>query len=448
MDNGDILHRICFNDKHINALIEVIRGEIKISERSIPKCASMVADVMKKNISRLNRQPKNKEELKKIVEYLDKMCVNSIIEIIVKKYPDAYINRKTQVSKEQMRRDLDVWGDRGNHVQDRPHTRTRREYDDDETFYSMRPNDTGFAGHEDTGGYASAFSNPMITNVPLGQKQPAFNNPHSQRDGGFEQRYQQMMNERNYGMGGPQKPPTPDFTLDGSGEKVRMEKMKRQMETNQMGMGAMGGMGSMGGLFDNGMSGLGGTYGMGTGTMEGAAPMMGGGGFDMSDPYASLLGSGAPGVQGQGQGQQIPFMGMGNPMMPMSSTNIMADQYGYTGQGNVSAKQMQLNNDYERKMMERRMTDVETGQPQGSSSQNNYGNQGGGYQMPPLGNYPMGGNNYQMPQMPMQMPQMPMSQMQMPQMSMPMQMPMQMPQMQMPMQMPMQLPQMPMNTYA
>jgi hypothetical protein len=138
----------------------------------------------------------------------------------------------------------------------------------------------------------------------------------------------------------------------------------------------------------------------------------------MDDPYASLLGAGAP---GQNTGQINPFMGMGNPLMSMSSTNMMADQMGFSnmnggqngfgsGGQNSSVKSMQLQNDYERKMAERRMVDMETNQPQASNNSNNYGNQmammgmisGGNIQIPNMGIQNMGMQNMGMQNMGMQ----------------------------------------------
>ncbi|XWV24916.1 hypothetical protein QJ856_gp0865 [Tupanvirus deep ocean] len=408
MEKFKTLYEICLDERNINDLLEVIRSDIKLSERSIPKCALMMQDIMKKNINKLTRPPRNKDEFKILVRYLNKLCVSTIIDIIAKKYPDLQISRKVQVSKEQMRRDRDVWGDRQNHVQDRPYTRSRREYDDDETFYNMRPNDIGVSGTDnDNGGYASAFGNHLITNLPLGQKQPQVFNQGSQRgESQFEQRFQQLVNERNYGIGQQQKPETPDFTLDGTGEQVKQQKMMRKMQEQMNGMG--GGMMGM----QNGMNGM-----MGNGMP------MGMGGMSMDDPYASILGAGAP-QQSMGQQQQMnPFMGMGNPLMPMSSTNMMADQLGFNSMNNfqngfgmnqpVSAKSMQLSNDYERKLAERRMVDLETNQPQ--TSNQNYGNQMammGGMQMPGMmGSSPqipnMMGSSAQMPGMMGSSPQIP-----------------------------------------
>lgn len=420
MEKFEMLYSICLDNKNISALLDIIREDIKLKESSIPKCARMIQDIMKENIRKLSRPPKNEKEFKEIVRFLNKLCINTIIDIVAKKYPELHINRRKQISKEQMRRDLDVWGERENHVQDRPYIRSRKEYDDDERFYSMKPNDIGVAAADDFGGYASAFGNHLITNIPAGQKQPAFNNPHERKGTSeIEQRYQQMLNERNYGSTDRQKPPTPDLTLDGSGEEQRRKKMLRKMQEEQEKM--MNGMGGM-------MSGM-----MGSGMPNGMS------GMTMDDPYASLLGAGAP---SQNMGQINPFMGMGNPLMPLSSTTMIADQIGYnnvnsmlnnygTGDEKLSIKSMQLQNDYEKKIAERRMVDIETNQPQ--TNNNNYGNQmssmGMMSNMGTMGNIPMFNTGMQIPAMGMQitttgmqMPttgiQMPTTGMQMPNMGM------------------------------
>lgn len=359
MEKMKMLYSICLDNRNIQGLLKIIRNDIKLSQRSLPKCTKMIEDIMKENISKLSRPPRNKDELKEIVRFLNKLCVNTIIEIIAKKYPDLQILRKKQISKEKMRRELEIWRDRKNHIQDRHHINTRRQYDDDETFYSMRPNDIGVAGSNESSNYASAFSNHSITGIPVGEKQ-IFNNPHSQKNASeIEKRYEQMMAERNYDGVQRGKPETPDFTLDGSGEKVKREKMLRKMQ--ETGLANMGNL-NLSNLnnFPGGMDNM-----SGTGIT----------GMSMDDPYATLLGAGAP---MQGQNMFPCAMGAGNPLIPISSTNMMASQMGFNsmqgfGMENQSVKAMQLQNDYEKKLAERRMIDIETNQPQATTQ--NYNNQ-------------------------------------------------------------------------
>jgi len=428
MSKFDRVYEVCLNNKNINGLIDAIRGKIKLSEKSIPTCGKMIVDIMKKKIELLSRPPRNTDELRDIAKYLNQKCIDDMIERIAKKYPDLYINQNKQISKEQMRRNLDTFGERANHVHQRPHSNTRKTPTDDEVFYNMQPNDTGTPGSDGSGSYASAFGNHMITDVRAGDKQQPFNNPHSQRDGSMEQRYQQYMNTRN-DMGQRQKPETPDFSLDGSGEKVKQEKLKRKMEQESMSR-----MGVAGGMQNDMLNGM--PMGMMMGGMMGE--MMG------DNPYAALLGGGAPNLPSNlpsNSQSNLPSMGMGNPLFPMSSTNMMADQMGFNG-SSQTVKSMQLSSDYERKMAERHAIDVETGQPAHSGSSSMYGMQnvpsggmnGGGiqgfqmpfqgitqgmsqgvpqmpsFQMPQMQSQGMSQNmpqlpNFQMPQMPQNLPQ-------------------------------------------
>ena len=320
----DKIYSVCLSKKNIVGLIDIIRDDIRLSERSIPKCASMIESIMKKNIEKLPHEPKSHDELIAMIKYLNDLCIKTIIEIIEKKYPDLYINKKRHVSKEQMRRNLDVYGERENHVSDRPYARTRRGYDDDEAFNNQRPAERGYDSSNSFGNYASAFDNHLITSgLPIMRNDFNQGQQQQQQEGSsLDKRYQQYMNDRNQGMN-QQRPVTPDFTLDGSGERVRREKMLRQQQ-----------MDNQGGMNNNNCS---------MGGMSGSM---------MNDPYASLLGEGAPNS----------FMGMNMNMMgpPASSSSNMANDYGMDPQ---SARSAQFKSDLERKMMERNR-DIETYQPQ------------------------------------------------------------------------------------
>jgi hypothetical protein len=362
--NKQKIYEICTKENNITKMLELIQSEIRLSEKSIPKCVNIMRDIMKKNIIKLQQLPKNKEELRYLVRQLDKMCVIHVIEIIAKKYPDLQISRKIQVSKEQMRRDREVFGDRKNHVQDRSYIRSKREYDDD-SFNDVEPSGMGTHGTDIYSGYASAFGDHLITTNTQMSRQPS-NNRHRGSDSQFEQRFQRLVNDRNSDIGMPERPPSPDFTLDGSGEKVRRKKLERRMvEENQ----------PSGMIFNNGF---------GTNDMDDNL---------LDDPYASLLSQGAP---SQNIGQINPFMGMGNPLMSISSTNAIMDQPGFNNMNNnfsneVSAKSAQLSNDLEKKIAERDMIDRELGWSQPTSQNFGQMNNMNSMQIPNMiGNMQMG----------------------------------------------------------
>ena len=400
MEKIEILYSICLNKKNISMLIEVICEDVKLSKRSVPKCVEMIQDIMKKNISKLSRPPKNREEINLLAKHLNKICISTIIEIISKKYPDLHISKKRQMSKEQMRRDLDVYGNRENYIQDRPFLKSRKEHDDDETFYNMKPNDIGYDASDSTGGYASAYGNHLISNIPLKYNN---NNPSDHKnESNMQQRLQQMVDERNYEKAGIKKPDTPDFTWDGSGDEVRRRKMQKRIEYGQDSY--MDNNNNNNGNMDN------------NGNICGMSSGMSSGMNNMDDNlYASLLGAGAPG-QNFGQSMdnqnmnQFGPIGQGNPLMPMSSTNLMADQLGYNGMNTMhggysnggdfqSVKSMKLQDDYEKKLAERQLIDMETNQPHQhnqSYDNNNNNNNNNIMQMPNTmqNMIPTNGGNY------------------------------------------------------
>ena len=460
MEKVETLYAICLDNKNIHFLIKKICEDFNLSERSIPRCVSLIKEITKENINNLTRLPRNSSELSIIVAHLNKLCINRIISIILKKYPqqqqqipaqssssssssslpssqfkyppNQQINNKIR-SKEQLKRNLDVYGDRANTVQDRSYITTKKDYIDesdsgeDDEFHAKVPNDIGYGGFNESTGYASINDNYSITQLPLPSKQSPNNNRNNynninvsgdKKSSNFEERMNDLVNKRNYDIRNPQRPTTPDFTLDGTGDKVRREKMMRRVDST-MGTNDMAGMSDMPGM--SGMPGMPGMPGMNfLGEMGGVQGMNSGGGgqgmadFGLNDDfYASLLGGGAPAsmqtpMQTPMQNTAGPGIGMGNPMMPMSSTSILSDQmnrsaqanYGMSGGyapeiNNQSVKAMGFLSDYEKKMAERRDIDQETGQPESQDTQSSTS------------------YNYQ-PQMPTYQPQMPTYQQQMP----------------------------------
>ena len=337
MDKMKVLYTICLDRKNIKDLLEIIVSDIKLPESAYPKCANMIKEIMNKNIKKIPRPPHDKEEFKKLVKYLNKLCVSTIINTIAKKYPELQIVKKKQISKEQMKREYDVWGDRQIHVQQRPYTRSRKEYEEER---EPEPNNSSYNGYDNSSNYASVYDDCLITNIPIDRQisdtpiSHIREMPNIRQESSSEKKFQELLNERKIDLNKTQRPPTPILTLDGSDEKVKQERLLRKMQQET----------------DNNVN-----YNTN--------------GMPFDDPYASLLGAGAP------QNQINPFMGMGNPLMSVSSTD-MNDQTGYgpgqnfdaSGQP-VSYKQMSLQNDYEKKMAERRLIDIETNQPQTNQSQ-------------------------------------------------------------------------------
>ena len=260
-----------------------------------------------------------------------------------------------------------------------------------------------------------------------GQDQDGYgvNRNYSKKDSGFDQNsFNSYISNRDAAMAREQRPQTPDFTLDGSGDKVREERRRRQVETNNsplMGEGGFnnadfnGGMqsGPMGWDGGGGFGGFGGFAPIGGpmgGGMPGQMAPMGGGmpqmgnqmpnpmgqmqmpvmpnfgtsipPADMNDPLAALLGGGAPPVSMPAYGQQMP---------PIATPGYQSSYQTQPFNGN-SAKATELSSAYEQKMAERNQIDYQTGQPSNRNGFSNGGG-GGGYQGGNMGGNMGGGGN-------------------------------------------------------
>lgn len=360
----NILYSVCTNKKNIDMLVETIYEDVKLGEKHRPKCIDMIVQNMKQNIRKLSRAPKNKEELREMVYYLNKICVDDIIRYIVAKNPGLHIARRRQPAKEQIKRDLDVYGERDCHVQKRPHANTVKNYDENEgepSAINMQINDTGFSGADSHSNiYASPWENYSITNEPPKTISPPqnttpvrtaenipFNNPHTKRNpDDFDHRYQMLTSERRVDMERT-RPEEIDFSLDGGGNKARQERERRNASNQNESM--------MGTPISSNSTGL--------------APIN-------DDPYASLLGDGAPGglvapvsndnfgaYSNFGEGSQFDVQ---DHLTPQSSTSNIQNQNPSYSDNQQSAKSAQLQSDYEMHLAKRREIDVLTNQDGGN----------------------------------------------------------------------------------
>ena len=69
MENRE-LYVLCLADNNIKLLIDVIREEVMLGEKSIPKYAQIIKELMRRNISKLDRPLRNKEEIIKMHKYI------------------------------------------------------------------------------------------------------------------------------------------------------------------------------------------------------------------------------------------------------------------------------------------------------------------------------------------------------------------------------------------
>lgn len=219
MDKNKLIE-ICLTDKNIYDLIDVIRNNVKLTDSSVKKCAIIVADVMVKNINKLSRNPRNIDELNKIVKVLNSACIQNVIQLIVKKYPSAFINKKINTSNVQIERDIAVHGTRQPHIQDRPSSRIKNNQED---YYETPYNNAN--------NYAPYNNNLLDYNCLENNNFQSFGNSNEN----LTSRLDSESNNRNIRQSGQiisDRPPTPDFSLDGSGEKRRLEKIKQMQNMN------------------------------------------------------------------------------------------------------------------------------------------------------------------------------------------------------------------------
>ena len=251
MKNLKILQSICLSDKNIDIILNIIRNDVKLSTNLATKCIEVIRKIMNRNIKKINRVPSTKSEMKVVIKHLNKLCVNEIVELLTRKYPERCIRKKQ--SKERLEEDLDVYGNQGVHIDDRPKHTSRKTRTISEDSDELKSN---FSGYDSTSGFASAFGDHLIIDSKMRQLVNQLPSNNKDDNESIEKRYQQMLNERKL-ENKKEKPETPDFSLDGSGEKAKKERMMRKMEESS------------------------------TNNMQSMQSMM-------DDPYASLLGGGAP----------------------------------------------------------------------------------------------------------------------------------------------------------
>ena len=408
------LYEICFNDRNIGYIVSQLRQSIKLTDHSIQKCIGTIKELMNRNLGSLrsNQIPRNREEFSTMVKYLNEMCCEQLIDIIIKKYPDMQVNRRRQASRVKMERDIDTYGNRENNYMERPYGPSKRVYDEDSRMvrdnrpslsgqrrysdeeedraFTMQANDIGYGANDESyGGYAPAFSNHSITGLTPGQqqaqnKQMAYNNPPSGYDNreqeDMSQRMQRFKEDRDSINANRYRPEEIDFSLDSKGKQQFQERqMKKRMEEMQQ----------------QGMLPQSQTYSTMTGDMSSGMPdgMAHGGGDDF---YASILAAGAPingGFQGTPiqQQQQYPQQQYSQQQQMMPNTyNPMIPQMGNSMQ-QMGNPMQQTGNPMQQ--MGNYNPNIGGQQQMGSYNPNIGGQQTGGYNPNIGGQQQMGGYN-------------------------------------------------------
>lgn len=376
-----LLDITCTHDKNISRLVDIINDEMNLNPNSLDKCAGMVKKAIRNNIKKLSRAPRNRDECRIIAIHINDISVEAVLESIYRRYPNKqktrtsqlprpHPRRSTNIEKEKLERERQVWGDRKVPYQDRPRSQPPKKdlyRDDDADDYSNMMHDGEFSISpyaSSSGSYTDAFKPDIITGtlddtgysrdmpghsrdmpsysrdmpsrsrdthdvMPDPSRYQTQSKRHMQQPKNItESRYEQMLAERNYGNERQVRPPTPDFSLDGSGSKrsgyqpeyARGMEMDRQPSYNP-------------------------------------------------DPYAELLGGGAPETR------------------PMSSTSDIIDSMGYDNYmyGSESVLGKKLSQDMEYKIAERERMDSYSSAPYSNPLQepvNPFGQYGAGMRNP------------------------------------------------------------------
>lgn len=357
-----ILYDACLKKTNIDKLIYKIRTEIKLKESSIPKCAKIIIKTMQNNLLKIPRAPKNKEELIDYYTKLNDICIQQVIQLILKKNPSAQILKKKQIGHEMIKRELDVHGDRDVKIQSRPHTTPKKQYDDSDEYVPNNPAFNDNMGYDSFGGnYASPFDEISITGIKTPISDPDRPNrntnqqypqtrPKSLATMSIQQRMKEELNTRR-NENGRDMPPDIDLSLDGSGAKIKAERARRAQQ-------------DIVGVNENQSSSFA-SINEQNDTSN-----------DDDDIYRMLLSPGAPSSEMQNNvsdnitNLRMPILDRQNLLMPQPG-----NRQGYevannndltipTNQPMNLLKIQQLNTNLEKMMADRREMDIQTGQPQ------------------------------------------------------------------------------------
>ena len=306
-----ILKNALFSEDNVNNLVEYINRQVNFDPSSKSSCKKIVIAHLDKYFKRIQRNPRDDGEIKKFHHTINSKTIENIMTYLRKEYP--HLNKKPNPNK--LRRDADVYGERENHLFERPYINSKKtvgEREDD--TINMQVNNMGIEGiredMNDISKYASPYGNTNIS-IPLINNK--FNDNGQSNKDAISSRLEQMVNERNY-ENKKFRPPDIDFSDDGSGS--------RRKNNNQMGQ--QGQMGMMGAIDPNMLN----SYLMNNagdvmnGSFGSYDPMMGNyGGMGMGMGMGGNMGMGMGGNMGMGMGGNM-GMGMGGNNAPQSEKSL------------------------------------------------------------------------------------------------------------------------------
>jgi hypothetical protein len=200
---------------NINYLLKCLNENVVIDGSNINKIIGAIHSFMNHKMNFVRVIPETEGQFNKMMEILNNKCIEKVAQEYLQKNPDMFKNNQRHTNK--LQREYETHGDRNNNISQRPHStqgssrggnsrgnggNNDNRYDND--FSSRRPNDTGFEGvSEDLGGYAPAFGDTMITNLPMvltqgrsgdGSMNSQRNNSRGRNDGDSNSRYMDQLN--------------------------------------------------------------------------------------------------------------------------------------------------------------------------------------------------------------------------------------------------------------
>ena len=226
-DPIEIIGRTCFNRENIGLIVNEIETKIRLNDSDYPKIVKAIKAFMNEEIDNIDRVPKTNQGISNMVRSINNACASYISNSIAKKYPEKLVTRMKDPYREKLRRDQDVYGNRENHVDQRPYAGGRREYERDQPRRNQPEEQSPvYAGFGISSSFAPAFAEVNIT--------------------GKDAKFHGMPNNGRF------DPNSVDLTLDGSHHEVVSKRMQ-----NQQGGGSFGSnpYASMVGQHDNYSSG-------------------------------------------------------------------------------------------------------------------------------------------------------------------------------------------------
>lgn len=219
----EALSKILNSEENYKFIIKSIREYINVSNNSIRKYIDFIKSLTSKYMKLLVRYPNNKQEIKLLIQEIDSRIISDIIKYVSLNYPDKIKDKMENGLDSRIDNDAELFGNTNNMVSMRPKN-TNNVNKKKSQGSMMTDTDTG------TETFGKALQpDSMIEKAKKAMAQMNGNlyiSDHKLKDEEFMNNYENYKASRDietYGglnmMG--QRPPTPDFSLDGSGKKKK-----------------------------------------------------------------------------------------------------------------------------------------------------------------------------------------------------------------------------------